>query len=322
MVVHARRPTRVRSIRECENERQHRSARVRASTALGYTAPLMSLLPSVPATPASLDEVPELLPSHVVLDARAPDAFARGHLAGAGRMGLHEFAALRAELPPRTARVLTVHDEPEEAQRAASALAALGYPLVRWLAAPLAALADGHADLAPSAVLWRPSPWLEQVLGALPPGRSLDLASGSGRESVFLARLGWEAHAWDHAPDALERAERLAARHGVGLHTRVVELERGVLPEPAGGFDVVMVFRYLHRPLWPWLASMVAPGGVVVYETFLEAQARHGRPSKPRYLLRPGELREAFPGFTIERSEEGDPERPPVMARLLARRPH
>ena len=281
----------------------------------------MALLPEYPTLATGADEAAALIAGHVVLDARDAAAFARGHLAGAGRMTVEEFAPLRAELPPRTAAVLVVHDEPAAAEHAARSLAALGYPLVRWLDAPLAALPGGHADRAPEARMWRPSPWLEAVVDALPAGRSLDLAAGSGRESVFLARRGWEAHAWDHAPEALERASALAARNGVTLHTRIVELERGELPALERGFDVVMAFRYLHRPLLPWISAAVAPGGVIVYETFLEAQARHGRPNKPRFLLRPGELREAFPGFTIERAEEGDPDRPPVMSRLLARRP-
>ncbi|MFN8588937.1 MAG: methyltransferase domain-containing protein [Candidatus Eisenbacteria bacterium] len=281
----------------------------------------MALTPASPSEAIGPAEAAARLASHTVLDARDAAAFARGHLAGAGRMSTEEFTPLRAELPPRTARVLVVHDRPADAKRAADALAALGYPHVCWLDAPLGELPGGHADTGPSALLWRPSPFLERVWPQLPRGRALDLAAGSGRESVFLAARGWEAHAWDHAPDALERAETLAARHGVTIHTRVVELERGPLPEPDGGWNVVMAFRYLHRPLFPWIARAVAPGGVVVYETFHEAQARFGRPKQPRFLLRDGELREAFPGFVIEHEEVVAPDEPPVMARLLARRP-
>ena len=129
----------------------------------------------------------------------------------------------RAELPPRTATVLAVHDDPAEAQRAAVALGGLGYPHVFWLDCPLAALPGGRADTGPALRMWRPSPWLEAVRDALPAGRSLDLAAGSGRESVFLALGGWDAHAWDHDPTALERAHGLAARNGVSLSTQVVD---------------------------------------------------------------------------------------------------
>lgn len=280
----------------------------------------MSLIPALPVTPLDAAAAEALLARATVLDAREPGPFAAGHLAGAGRMSVGEFHALRAELPPRTSTVLIVHDEPAEAQRAAVAMGGLGYPHVFWLDAPLAALPGGHADTRAARRLWRPSPWLEAVRDALPGGRSLDLASGSGRESVFLALGGWEAHAWDHDAGALERAGELAARHGTSLRTRVIELERGDLPDPGAGYDVVMVFRYLHRPIWPWIESAVAPGGVLVYETFLEAQAAHGRPKQARYLLKPGELRNAFPGLTVERYEECEGTQSPVMARLLARR--
>ena len=282
----------------------------------------MSLIPALPVTPLDASAAAALLAQAQVLDARGTAAFAAGHLAGAGRMSVDEFHALRAELPPRTSTVLVVHDEPAEAQRAAVAMGGLGYPHVFWLDAPLAALPGGHAETGPALRMWRPSPWLEAVRDALPPGRSLDLAAGSGRESVYLALDGWDAHAWDHDAGALERAAALAGRHGTAIRTHVVELERGDLPETGAGFDVVMVFRYLHRPLWPWIEAAVAPGGVLVYETFLEAQAVHGRPKQARFLLKPDELRGAFPGLTVERYEECEGTQSPVMARLLARRPH
>lgn len=282
----------------------------------------MALIPALPVTPLVPSAAGALLAQAQVLDARGPAAFAAGHLAGAGRMGVDEFHALRAELPPRTSTVLVVHDEPAEARRAAVAMGGLGYPHVFWLDAPLGALPGGHAVAGPASRMWRPSPWLEAVRDALPAGRSLDLAAGSGRESVYLALGGWEAHAWDHDAGALERASALAGRNGTAIHTQVVELERGDLPGTGAGFDVVMVFRYLHRPLWPWIESVVAPGGVLVYETFLEAQAVHGRPKQARFLLKPDELRGAFPGLTVERYEECEGTQSPVMARLLARRPH
>lgn len=281
----------------------------------------MPLIPALPVTPLDASAAGALLAQATVLDAREPEPFAAGHLAGAGRMSVSEFHALRAELPPRTSTVLVVHDDPAEAQRAAVALGGLGYPHVFWLDAPLAALPGGREDTGPALRMWRPSPWLEAVREALPAGRSLDLAAGSGRESVYLALGGWQAHAWDHDPTALERAHELAARNGVSLNTQVVELDHTPRPETGEGFDVVMVFRYLHRPLWPWIEAAVAPGGVLVYETFLEAQAIHGRPKQARFLLKPDELRGAFPGLTVERYEECESTQSPVMARLLARRP-
>ena len=256
-----------------------------------------------------------------VLDARDEVVFDRGHLAGAGRLSPEEFEQRRAELPSRGAEVLVVHDDPLAAQAAAAALAALGYAHVDWLDAPLGAMPGGHAQLGPAARMWRPSPFLEQVLGLLPRGRALDLAAGSGRESVHLALHGWDVEAWDHAPEALARAEALAERNDRRIATRLVDLERRELPEPGRGWDVVMVFRFLHRRLFPWIERAVAPGGALVYETYRRGQERFGRPKHPRFLLWPGELSSAFPALSVELHEEPEWPQGPVLSRLLARRP-
>ena len=266
------------------------------------------------ASAASAGEAAELARRSLVLDSRGPDPFARGHLAGAGRISHDEFRGRRAELPPRTAHVLVVDDDLAEARRAATTLALLGYRHVRWLEAPLAALPGGHDDDGPPARLWRPSPFLARMLPRLPHGRALDLAAGSGRDAVHLALHGWRCEAWDHDPVAL------AASAGVTLETRVVELEGGSPPGEHGPWDVIVVVRFLHRPLLPWIERSLAPGGALVYETFRTGQERYGRPKNPRFLFAPGELRTAFPALHVEHYEEDDPEGGPVLARLLARR--
>lgn len=270
-----------------------------------------------PLAPAA---VAAALAGACVLDARPPEAFAAGHLPGAGRLSPEEFVARRTELPPRDAPVLVVHDQPAAARAAAEALAALGYGRVAWLDAPLAALAGGLADRGGPARLWRPAPFLARVLPRLPRGRALDLAAGAGREAVFLALAGWGVEAWDHDPEALARAAGLAARHGAALATRVVDLERP-LPPPAAPWDLIVVFRFLHRPLFGWIERALAPGGALVYETYRDGQERFGRPRQRRFLLRPGELASAFPSLSVELHEESDPPAGPVVSRLLARRP-
>ena len=263
----------------------------------------------------------EWLRDCIVLDAREAREFAAGHLPGAGRMSPGEFTARRPELPPRGERVLVVHDDPALAQAAAAALAALDYPRVGWLASPLAGLPRGHASVEPAAPLWRPSPFLVRVLPELARGAALDVAAGAGRESVFLARHGWSVEAWDHDPGALARAAELARREGVPIALARVNVERVQdLPAPRP-WDTIVVCRFLHRALFPWLASALAPGGTLVYETFRRGQERHGRPRQARFLLEPDELAGAFPSLRVERYEESESEDGPVMAHLLARRP-
>jgi predicted O-methyltransferase YrrM len=116
-----------------------------------------------------------------------------------------------------------------------------------------------------------------------------------------------EVTAVDRLPDALERAERLARRVGVVLTTRAADLRRSG-DRPDGSWDLVCVFRYLNRDLFPWIREAVNPGGLVVFETFLG----EGRGKR----LRPRELEAAFDGFEILRGREAE-----GLASIVARRP-
>ncbi len=237
---------------------------------------------------------------------------------GAGRIGRHEFVPRRAELPARDSQVIVVHDDPSEASAAAHELHALGYQHVHWLDAPLGTIPGGHEARSHAARLWRPSPFLERIAPMLTPkGSVLDLAAGSGRESVWMASCGYEVHAWDRAAEALERAEALARREQVQLHTRIVDLERRTLPSP-GKHDVVMVFRFLHRLILPWIADAVAPGGMLVYETYAKGQERFGRPKHPRFLFQSGEIARSFPDLRVLVHEEPSPDEGPILARVVA----
>ena len=162
-------------------------------------------------------------------------------------------------------------------------------------------------DSGPSTVrLWQPSPFLvealdwierERPLGGL---QGIDVACGTGRDSVYMALRGLIVTAIDVLPDALERADDLARRSGVKLTTVVHDLERGHSLPPNPPANVLTVFRYLHRPLFPALAAAVDPGGFVIYETFHERNRQTGqRPQNPGHLLTTGELPTHFPHFEI-----------------------
>jgi hypothetical protein len=75
-------------------------------------------------------------------------------------------------------------------------------------------------------------------------------------------------------------------------------------------FAAIVVTNYLHRPLFPRLAESLDEGGVLIYETFMVGNERYGRPSNPNFLLRPGELLEAFGTLTVAAFEQGVVERP------------
>lgn len=167
-----------------------------------------------------------------------------------------------------------------------------------------------------------PSPWVERFLPLLPPGaRVLDVAAGGGRHTALLLARGLRVTAVDRDVSGLED---LAGEPGL---TRVREdLEAGGVPGVlAAGltWDGVVVTHYLHRPLLPHLFGALAPGGLLLYETFMRGHAeRFGKPSRPDFLLAEGELlahaREA--GLQVLAFEQGEvaTPRPAVLQRLAA----
>ncbi len=173
----------------------------------------------------------------------------------------------------------------------------------------------------------RPAPFFEacrhELRATRDLGPTLDLACGRGRNALAAAALGLEVVAVDRNAEHL--AELRAAASEAALEVREADLESGNPPDlGAARFGAVLVFRYLHRPLAPWIASLLSPGGVLVYETFTTAQRALGwGPSRDAFLLEPGELPGLFPDLVVERFEEGptDGPRPTETARLLARRP-
>jgi len=110
-----------------------------------------------------------------------------------------------------------------------------------------------------------------------------------------------------------------------GLTKIAADLEAGS-PWPLAGqrFDLVVVTNYLHRPILPEIVGAVAPGGLLLYETFAQGNERFGKPSNPDFLLRPGELAKAVAvGLEVLAYEEIElgPPRPAVVQRIAARAP-
>jgi len=255
-----------------------------------------------------------------LLDVRETAAFASGHLPGSGHVPLGQLAARRHELPEPGTALLVLGEDAAQARRAAEALGVLGYRDVTWLDAPWSDLDPARAT-GPAARLWRPTPFLEQVLPSIPRGRALDVASGAGRDAVYLALEGFEVEAIDVDADALARAADLARRHRVKVALRRVDLERSDARLTPGRYALLTCFRFLHRPLLAAMSAALAAGGHLVIETFRAGQERCGKPRRPQYLLQPGELAEAFADLEVLHAEERDPEGGPVVARLHARRP-
>jgi SAM-dependent methyltransferase len=155
-------------------------------------------------------------------------------------------------------------------------------------------------------------------------GPTLDLACGGGRHALAAAGLGLTVVALDRDPDRLATWARAREAASGRISILAADLEGPTPPAlEAGSFGAVLVFRYLHRPLTPWIASLLAPGGVLLYETFTVAQRRLGwGPRRDDFLLEPGELPRLFLSLDIELYEEGLSRDglPAHTGRLLARR--
>jgi SAM-dependent methyltransferase len=150
-----------------------------------------------------------------------------------------------------------------------------------------------------------------------PGGEALDLAAGTGRHSRLLLAHGLRVTAVDRDPDQQPDAPELIKI--------CADLENG-RPWPLCDrrFDVVVVTNYLYRPIMQDIIGAVAPGGLLLYETFAAGNERFGKPSNPDFLLRPGELGAAVAGrlqvLAYEQMELGPP-RPAVIQHIAAHAP-
>ncbi len=166
-----------------------------------------------------------------------------------------------------------------------------------------------------------PTSFLVACLPVLPAsGRALDVAAGTGRNSVAVAAHGLTVDAVDVSWQGLHRAMSLARQRDARINSVVLDLQRGWLPPRR--YDVVVNSFFLLRDLLPAIRAALKPAGWLVFEALtvaqLEITPQHG--TDRRYLLRPGELRRLFDDFVVLSYWEGV-EGTRATARLLARRP-
>ena len=165
------------------------------------------------------------------------------------------------------------------------------------------------------------SPWLQRWAHLLPSGgTALDLACGSGRHLRWLAAHGLRPTGIDRDAAALAASADMAQAGQAELIS--ADVENGPWPCPGRQFDVVVVTNYLWRPLWPQILDSLAPGGVLLCETFAAGNQTVGKPSRPDFLLQPGELISRCQGLTIVAYEDGFLDTPArFVQRVVAVRP-
>ena len=162
-----------------------------------------------------------------------------------------------------------------------------------------------------------PSPWMVRWSHLLAPrSRVLDVACGSGRHLQFMQSLGHQGTGVD-----LD----IGAAQSLAPHSELIQADLENQPWPLQNgqghrlLDAVLVCNYLWRPLWPSLLASLAPGGVLLYETFAFGQEKWGRPRNPDFLLQPGELLDRCQALQIVAYECGlEPDLPRVVQRIAA----
>ena len=147
----------------------------------------------------------------------------------------------------------------------------------------------------------------------------LDVACGSGRHMKWFSELGCHSTGIDRLVEAIAAA----GQFGVAIQA---DIENGPWPlmrdAQVQTFDVVVVTNYLWRPLFPTLLQSLAPGGLLLYETFAVGNESVGKPSRPDFLLQSGELLHLCQGLQIVAFEDGylpNPER--FVQRIAALKP-
>jgi SAM-dependent methyltransferase len=134
---------------------------------------------------------------------------------------------------------------------------------------------------------------------------ALDVACGAGRNAVALAESGFAVTAVDFSSEGLRKGEELARQRGVRVDWVEHDLELAGADLGEGLYDLVVVFFFLHRPLFPVLQRCLKRGGVVVYKTYSVDQLRYAKgPGHRTYLLEHNELLHAFAGFRVLVYEE------------------
>lgn len=153
-----------------------------------------------------------------------------------------------------------------------------------------------------------PDPFLvsaySQFLADSPPGTALDVAGGVGRHTLWLAKRGWKVKLVDVSDEGIELARKNLPRKYTSGATAPVQFEIVDLQKcqhlGRQQYDLILVFFYLQRELFPALTAALKPGGHLLYKTYtLDQQKFRGGPSHPLHLLRPNELLRVFASLRV-----------------------
>ena len=244
----------------------------------------------------------------VVLDVRTETEFLDKHIPGSVLIPLHELEQRLGEVPNSGIPVAILCEHGIRSKSACRLLAEHGFGRLYNVQGGLdtwpGPVSSGPGDNGAHPHGIAPSSFLVENFELLPRGLALDLAMGEGRNAIYLATRGFDVDGVDADAEAVSRTRAAARRLGTPIRAVVGNVEDGTYIIPIETYDVIVVFNYLHRPLFNDIRDGLQPGGVVVYQTFTVDQAQYGRPRNPAHLLKPGELKKAFGEWEILRYRE------------------
>lgn len=150
-----------------------------------------------------------------------------------------------------------------------------------------------------------PNPFLRRHIRFLPKGKALDIASGEGRNAIFLAQHGFDVDAVDISEMGLKKNRQLAKENGVRIHTFLADLNNFQIEKDR--YDLIANFYFLKRSLIPQIKRGLKKGGRIIFETYILEQRNIGTggPKEAKYFLKPNELLRLFKDFRILFYREG-----------------
>lgn len=134
---------------------------------------------------------------------------------------------------------------------------------------------------------------MNTIISLAPGRRAVDIACGEGRNSIYLAKQGFQVVGLDISEAGLAKGRQWMEQEGVQIDFRLVNLETYQFTE---SYDLVINCNFLLRDLIPKSVAALSPGGIMVFDTLLDSPyvpTTH----KKEFLLQPGELVRIFQGF-------------------------
>lgn len=169
-----------------------------------------------------------------------------------------------------------------------------------------------------------PSPVLRHYVEAFPDGRALDIATGTGRNALFLAEAGHTVDAIDQSRVGLRTTRERAADRAVADRLRCVQADVSTYGFPTERYAVVTISYYRAVDRFPDIKEALVPGGYLFVEHHLRStEPTPSGPSSDRHRFAANELLHACLDLTVLYYDETTSENPDgerrANVRVLAR---